>query len=573
MSELTIQGKQISPEIGGANISAWAEITMPDQGTVTVDIISLKLVYSMNAIPFGQIVIATGRQADAINKIAESQVKLDSLTMLAAVKIYIKTDTVKDCKIFDGFTAATGYTRTFSSAGITLNVVGKLQKLNSGSAFSDTLVGRALDSLLMVPLVANVATSESVATQAATGNGTTHLADGWLLAALDAFEKDPLFDLVKAVQFYVDKLAREHPSVDSTIFQTDSGAGLFDTGNMYVLEAMEEQKKIQSAVQPTLEFSAWTSANRYAILAGISNAFTMSGVTGTMWYRILSAVQQFGVSIIPTLESFILAPTLAGLDSSLCKSTFTADSYWQLQTATQSRRAISAVMMVGAAALTVVESGTPGSGDNITMFATGNSVPLKFETGYDNGTILLEQVPAWIKAAPTPPSKYFTKATGADIGVSVTALASAAMSGAPIPKNAIEEWLEAARNLVNATVGENIARVPYVREAWGNRTLALDGKLRMDIWPGTPVAIELAGGDISEYKGKMLYGTVQGFTINIDSARPYAGTTYSISHVHTQDEEKAPNGKQIAFTKHPYFSTIFTGGNADNPFIHGTKDL
>jgi hypothetical protein len=593
-------------DVAKVNIYAWAEIDIPDGNstkTLETDITSVRTVYALNRIPIAAVVIPTGVVADNIVQIAATQTSFELLSLALPVRIYCSAGGVKNTKttstgyfkagpdvftidqavaatnnlsapspgtktmvgsnsgvsgksavgnkIFDGLLASATYIRTTSGAAISVNLVGRLQKLNSGAAFCADLVGNGLDQLLLRSIVTDATAAAS--SRAAKEQLILSTQCAWEAALQDDMKNDR--DVWNMVSWIMGHMAKRAPVLQVSsggLPHNDLGYGIKLTeGNKYVQEMLAEQKKLKN---PPVEFNAIFDTNwSTEISSSIINWFVGSGVTATMWTKMLQALLPFSAQVIPTVESFLVAPIVCGVHSSMCKTIFTADDYWKIQSAMQSKRVLSATVVVGVVSYSATES----VGELSLMGAADQ--PIRFNAGYPNGTISIVPAPDWLKRYPAQRAEEFTESVGGNNGLAITNTKHITKFGS-LNSGAKRAIAQAKSMQTDAGgIATNIARSFYVNEAWGNRSVIIEGRLRFDVLPGTPVAVELPAGQIQEYAGKALYGTVQSVVTTIDCQAPQASTSYTLSHTHVASEEKGPNGLQIAFTKHPYFDTLYTG--------------
>ena len=106
-----------------------------------ISVSQLELDFAVNQIPKATVVLSMGQLADGSK--SPIQEKLNSLEQRLAVKIYLVVTTADSGSaspsptlIFNGYTSACSYSKTYGSCSIVLGVVSVLNDLAYSSAFS-----------------------------------------------------------------------------------------------------------------------------------------------------------------------------------------------------------------------------------------------------------------------------------------------------------------------------------------------------------------------------------------------------------------------------------------------------
>ena len=100
----------------------------------------------------------------------------------------------------------------------------------------------------------------------------------------------------------------------------------------------------------------------------------------------------------------------------------------------------------------------------------------------------------------------------------------------------------------------------YANEMTGTRSMKLVSHLRLDVGPGSQVKV-VTNSDIPVF-GNIAYGMVARVTIVVDVSRPFAATSFQLSHVRSEQENAVD---YIGTDSHPLFRNVFKGAPLDSP--------
>jgi hypothetical protein len=117
--------------------------------------------------------------------------------------------------------------------------------------------------------------------------------------------------------------------------------------------------------------------------------------------------------------------------------------------------------------------------------------------------------------------------------------------------------------MLTSKMGDAYARLVLMNEMLRGRTGSLTGRFRLDIAPGSTIAIEVANGGkfVGNPDPSYLYGLVQGVQLKMSGGGGGIGsasTTYSMINVMTAQEHDGYLGLVTEY-KHPIFNARYMG--------------
>ena len=102
--------------------------------------------------------------------------------------------------------------------------------------------------------------------------------------------------------------------------------------------------------------------------------------------------------------------------------------------------------------------------------------------------------------------------------------------------------------------GQDYVKSVYANDVLGPRQLKCVGQFRLDVGPGTQVKV-IVDDDIPGF-GNTVYAMVARVTLVLDAARPFAGSSYIMTHARNEEENAIDF---MGVDKHPLFDQQFTG--------------
>ena len=107
--------------------------------------------------------------------------------------------------------------------------------------------------------------------------------------------------------------------------------------------------------------------------------------------------------------------------------------------------------------------------------------------------------------------------------------------------------------------GYRYVKAMYAQEMSATRSMKLVSQLRFDIGPGSQVKV-ITDSDIPVF-GNVAYGMVARVTVVVDVSRPFAATSFQLSHVRSEKENAI---EFLGQDSHPLFRNVFKGAPLDS---------
>jgi hypothetical protein len=201
------------------------------------------------------------------------------------------------------------------------------------------------------------------------------------------------------------------------------------------------------------------------------------------------------------------------------------------------------------------------------VFMTNSGVDAS-ELDRVSGQVLILPTPAWIKyeSDKTNNISWFRPTAPGQGGNASTALQPPSQS----TETPTETEAALRNSFANSGLGFNLAKLVYLSKVFGDRRMNISGKLRLDIAPGSCVAVETVGRSLASIYGgadnQLLYGCVQGVTVTVDATRAHASTAFDINSIRTTREYKMAG---FRVETHPVFTQMWSGTYLSKPLTGG----
>lgn len=294
------------------------------------------------------------------------------------------------------------------------------------------------------------------------------------------------------------------------------------------------------------------------------SAMALHKETGlTFWETLISIGRDFMFSVIPTIYTATCAPVLKASGQLL--TTVRPSEYNQLSLGDNVQ------------SLPIRTLGLYQISNWFTLLATSPTDPAyKIEkslighwdfgrgAGADidtrEGQTMLLQTPPWMSYSSTFPAvkaKSMPR-NGMARSMSNTKRAGQQADG-PSPA---EQAKQAYETSDPGSTGNQLARAKLNDVLWQDRRGTIQGRLRFDIAPGSPIKVEVVGKNAPYYsEDNDLYAHVYQVDVTIDATQPFAGTTLYLSHLRTEAEQTnfgdPENG--IVMDRHPLYNAVWDG--------------
>jgi hypothetical protein len=299
-----------------------------------------------------------------------------------------------------------------------------------------------------------------------------------------------------------------------------------------------------------------TAAAAGAIAGGILSQSPDSVATATLWDKLVGEILPGHLlSLVPMVDRALIVPFVPGLRRDWVY--IAGNEYNGLQQSQRNPRPLRGVAIM--TAVSGVSGGLLGptpDADTSTLGIGGyweNPDPASAR-----GMVHFKSAPPWLRATSRtlPPANIVAPPRG------VRGAAGAPGAGArPPAEDAAAKELERARTLWN-----EYARALYCYEILRGRSGSLSGPFRMDIAPGSTVAVAVgddrfvtaltpAEVDIAGVT-TVLHATVSRVTQHLNAERAQASTVLQLDHVRT-DRENAQDATSTL--RHPLWDNVWTG--------------
>jgi hypothetical protein len=278
----------------------------------------------------------------------------------------------------------------------------------------------------------------------------------------------------------------------------------------------------------------------------------------TFWNKIVGeTAPQFFFAISPSVDWALPIPFFAGLKQAW--KTINANEYSYANFNANMSQMLESVDVF----YPINNSMTNSSGLGSVTGAVGLEKPLGFYPATQNqnkqGLKLYKEPPSWL----SNPVQWNRK-SGASTAVAgpVNGDMSAPNYGTRTAKTksprAMLEMMKSSK------VATRLAEHWYKSELLYQRYGEMSGYLRFDIAPGSIVKIETPPRDVELYGdgNHFMYATVTQVSYSINAERAMAGTSFSLAHIRTEDEN-ADN--TITAAKPPMFMSAWPGGPLSDP--------
>ena len=290
-----------------------------------------------------------------------------------------------------------------------------------------------------------------------------------------------------------------------------------------------------------------------SIAASIGNEMIESYSGVSFWDKLVGQLcPMFGMAVIPMVNSAVVAADCPAYSGGNWR-TIQADDYDSYDMTRELHRPLRAVGVIGGFA-SQTQPGVNGNKEGEFISIGGCYAEDSVEEG--DGMIMYVPAPPWLQMINTA-SAYAGGTQGVD--------AEKASPSATTPGMEARSDTEASSD---GTVGTKVnelykryAHQVYVNQMLRGQSGGFSGKLRFDIAPLSVVKIRatsekfigLGQDDLAE----TIVGCVQRVTIAINAEAGMAGTSFMLSHVRTEGENKLP---RTSTPEHPLFGKSIHGG-------------
>ncbi|HSN70706.1 MAG TPA: hypothetical protein VLT59_04320 [Steroidobacteraceae bacterium] len=512
-----------------------------------VPVLSINVAYALDTLPTASLVLAVGREPTSNEEAKAVEAFLDARPY-SSVKIYIKGETEMDSPrddpgfpfdeevmIFDGYLEGVAYETRRTPAGgsvsLVAHCVGWLAALGGSvsSVQTNTVKGPGgFDEIANFGPeagVLDVTTTYGVAVEGVVTNMWT--------------------DFVKP-------LFREIAGDDNVWGESSNQSALAALDRMDNSSGVSQDADT-SLIFPLGQIDVPTEFVQQYLLETLARTIYNQWRDKDMWSVMVLLADQFRFAIVPIIDSAYCAavfPTLGGEIYTLIE----LDEYHHIQYRADAQANVTRLAVVDAYGATsnprdpeVKISGVVGLYQIEDVLETGDeTVGLTREIG----------APGWLL-----PLTTVGKLTRISIGGDALGIPDAVNPGAFV-EEPDEQYNEIYSNYITSELGDNYARLLLENLFFRRRAGTLTGRFRLDIAPGSTIAIQVINDKFSDEGAtpREIVAMVTRVTLKMD-AGSYSGTgsadtTLELSHIRSQDEH---DDDRLVSVEHPIFETRFVG--------------
>lgn len=266
----------------------------------------------------------------------------------------------------------------------------------------------------------------------------------------------------------------------------------------------------------------------------------------TLWGKLLQLASLYMFAVVPRVEDALVVPYIPGLQSAW-KHAIKAGDYDVSDAPQEVEQDLLGVGVLCGVKMTSGADMRPNSSDGMDRFGVGGW----YSPPNARGLVKLQQGPPWLTNVAAS-DRYASFA----VGDGVKPISTAQSPGVG-DLNAVIMSPDTLRQQTKSLL-DAYAKSLYVYERLRLSQLALVGKPRFDIAPGSTVKIEGVGEPFvqKDVLGQDLYGDVLRVSILLDAEAKKAQASFNIGHVRTADENSEPG---VSIERHPFWNGVWKG--------------
>jgi len=522
--------------------SAYAEL-----GGKQLDIMGFEIEYKLDSIPTVKLFPTVGREPRS-NKEAKAVDAFLKASEYTTLKVYAKFETKqdnpdandagflydKDVLVFDGYFMGISYRSTRSPAG------GSVALVCNGAGWLTGLAGSTMQSIFST--AKGPGGFAELANTKGEGLGLFDVQSSFFVAAegtitnlwLDYIK--PLFlEIVTNAAVWGES---SNDSALTALNRMDGNVFSRDATNVLSLESFSGTldvtllTKFLTTQIGMIAYKAWRKAD--------------------LWTSLCSMAELFLFRIVPTIDTAACAPVYSALGGDVYK-TLTTDDYHSISLHARTPAKITKYVLVGdIGTFSSSWSPTPRKGGILGFFDVGQTIG-----GDTRGLTIVEQAPLWIEAE--APSGALTRLS---LGGNQFAIPDAASPDAFNGEPELD-YQKLYNDQLQSELGDSYAKARVQPLNLVERYGGVEGRFRLDIAPGSTIAVELIDDKFAQkdVKPQVLIGLVEAVILKLSSgaAGPVgnASTALALSHIRSQAEHDKLN--VLTAERHPIYHQRFVG--------------
>lgn len=517
------------------------------------DVVSISSTFALNAIPTASITVAVGVDARTsepatIHKVRPQLKNRDPVEVRLKVKPHhgrIERQPEQDIIVFKGYLAGIGYQRSFNNANFVIHAVHWLDDLNNTSAVhGDWFPSAPYDmaqsaGAIVLGLIGTSAGAQPVP-NVDPGGKVVNI--GNVTSDLWGSVLKPIFTRIASTR---------HP-------RAQCGAPKDNDAAVKALEKIPDGAP--GAVPLALDLAGAGPQIAAALRHGLTQDLRRGMNFTSLWNKIVAEIgPAFFFSIAPCVEYAYPVPFFGGLKKEWKppgdrQYSIMADEYSYANFNANMAQVLESVVIFHTPML---QNFNGGGGVLVTPRGFCSPAGEHPKSTDEDGLKLVKELPSWLTNV-APGDGYSDKSTAVN-GPPVGDTASGAEQyGNTQPKDGFVQPPMILPDI--RPIADKFAEHWYKSELLQQRTGELSGKLRFDIAPGSTISIELPPRDRNQNGGTpdgAMFATVVSVSYVINAERAAAGTSFVLSHVRTEEENKL---EKYTADKPPLYKQGWPGG-------------
>jgi len=547
------------------DLSTKKSLVLEVEGAGEFEVTQFSSSWAANEIPTAAVMLAIGRDARDPKKKAAIHDKGKKLKQMQKATVWFTPKGEYDRgvkwpsgrkKIFDGYFTGFAYRKISGKVHVVGNLIHWLAALGFSSALTQN--GHVSNPTML---------NASAVLQSLVAAGASNLPYITLSVAMQICADDIQQDLWKGIKNVFCALANI-PTMSPTGSEDECGG----SGNPKPNDAAQYALgKIEGPASecdvpykwgvPLVLDTLGISIAEEGIAMAIGNEMAESYAGVSFWDKLVGQMcPMFGMAVVPMVDSAVIAADCPAYNANVWR-TIKVDDYDSFDMTRELHRPLRAVGVIGSFS-SQTQPGVNTSPEGDFRAIGGCYAEDSVEAG--DGMILYVSAPPWLQIMNT---------AGAYVGGTQGMSKEKATPSATTPGLPGDADVETT---ADGTVGNKVNRLytRYAHEVYVNQMLrgqtgGFSGKLRFDIAPLSMVKIQAASekfiGPGQDDLAETLVGCVQRVTISINAEAGMAGTTFVLSHVRTEAENRLP---RTSATEHPLFGkSIHGGGKHGSPLV------
>ena len=523
------------------NVSARCEI-----GGTSLPLSGFELNFGINSIPSATLSLPVGRSAGGsqLNAISPAMTELTDLGPLTTVKVYATftsspagrgaPDTAdgpgfpdgEEFLVFDGLLRSPIYTRNTETLSVTIQAMGVTAGLASGTPFVSGLVASDIEN------------GDGIATSFFTdGPASADLLSSYL-EDNGPFDGDLWEDLLSVI---LEEILTTPTDLASTTSALAQAAFL----RINKFDGALTEASVEIAGIEEIDDNMATKCVLTPVLQEFWDTFVGGTSSGDAWTAMMSVLQLFGAKYVCAIEEDAILPITFGLGGSTAWRTLQPDEYFYIEGEARFDEKfysyITQVVLFSSAFQSSQWQASSPKARKIgqAMVTSGDA---------DAGRLLMVPAPAWLVPYSAPAT------TSVNPGGTIPDASNptpAASTPAPGQGNLEQEFFASG-------MGDNYAEAVLYDSIFAHRKMAIGGRVRFDIAPGSLLKLVTPGSDFTGESAN-LWAHVESVKISVsgDATNPHAATSFGLTNVRSDQEQQTLT---TPLEDHPVFASAWLGG-------------